>query len=71
MNMLVMANILFYKKSRHMTQSGNSIEAQVSVPTQMQNLTRLGWEISYTNSNNVHLRSLDADFWRTVGEMAM
>ena len=37
----------------------------------MQNLTQLGWEISYTNSNNVHLRGLDTDFWRTAGEMAM
>jgi hypothetical protein len=37
----------------------------------MQNLTQLGWEISYTNSNNVHLRGLNTDFWRTASEMAM
>ena len=32
-NMLAMTNILFHKKSRYTTQSGNDIEAQVSVPT--------------------------------------
>jgi hypothetical protein len=70
-NMLAMANILFHKKSRHTTQSGNSIEAQVSVPTRMQNLTQLGWEISHTNRNNAHLHGLDTDFWRTAGELAI
>jgi hypothetical protein len=33
-NILTMINVLFYKKSRYTTQSGNNIEAQVSVPTQ-------------------------------------
>ena len=32
-NMLVMTNVLFHRKSRYTTQSGNDIEAQVSVPT--------------------------------------
>ena len=31
-NMLAMTNVLFHKKSRYTTQSGNDIEAQVSVP---------------------------------------
>ena len=44
-NMLAMTNILFHKKSRYTTQSGNDIEAQVSVPTRPQNLFQLGWEI--------------------------
>jgi hypothetical protein len=32
-NILVMTNVLFHRKSRYTTQSGNNIEAQVSVPT--------------------------------------
>ena len=67
-NMLAMTNVLFYKKSRYITQSG---EAQVSVPTQPQNLSQLGWEINHTNSNNICLHSFNTDFWRTAAEVAI
>ena len=67
-NMLAMTNVLFYKKSRYITQSG---EAQVSVPTQPQNLSQLGWEINHTNSNNICLRGFNIDFWRTAAEVAI
>ena len=69
--MLVMTNVLFHKKSRYTTQSGNDIEAQVSVPTRPQNLSQLGWKINHTNSNNICLRSFNADFWRTAAEVAV
>ena len=70
-NMLAMTNVLFHKKSRYTTQSGNDIEAQVSVPTQLQNLFQLGWEINHTNSNNICLRGFNTDFWRTAAEVAI
>jgi hypothetical protein len=69
-NMLAMTNVLFHKKSRYTTQSGNDIEAQVSVPTRPQNLSQLGWEINHTNSNNICLRGFNTDFWRTAAEVA-
>jgi hypothetical protein len=70
-NMLAMTNVLFHKKSRYTTQSGNDIEAQVSVPTRPQNLSQLGWEINHTNSNNICLRGFNVDFWRTAAEVAV
>ena len=70
-NMLAMANVLFHKKSRYTTQSGNNIEAQVSVPTRPQNLSQLSWEINYTNSKNICLRGFNVDFWRTAAEVAV
>src|SRR5580692_6023507 len=70
-NMLAMANVLFHKKSRYTTQSGNDIEAQVSVPTRPQNLYQLSWEINHTNSNNICLRGFNVDFWRTAAEVAV
>src|SRR6266436_1200354 len=70
-NILAMTNVLFHRKSRYTTQSGNNIEAQVSVPTQQQNLSQLGWEISHTNSCNIRLQGFDTDFWRTAAEVAM
>ena len=69
--MLAMTNILFHKKSRYTTQSGNNIEARVSVPTRPQNLSQLGWVISDTNSYNIRLRGFDTDFWRTAAEVAI
>jgi hypothetical protein len=38
-NMLVMENTIFYRENRYTTQTSNNIEAQVSMPSQMQNLT--------------------------------
>jgi len=70
-NMLAMTNVLFHRKSRYTTQSGNDIEAQVSVPTRPQNLSQLGWEINRTNSNNICLRGFNTDFWRTAAEVAV
>jgi hypothetical protein len=69
--MLAMTNILFHKKSRYTTQSGNNIEAQVSVPTRLQNFSPLSWVISHTNSYNIRLHGFDADFWRTATEVAI
>jgi hypothetical protein len=70
-DILAMTNVLFHRKSRYTTQSGNNIEAQVSVPKRPQNLSQLGWEISHTNSYNIHLQGFDADFWCTVAEIAI
>ena len=70
-NMLAMTNVLFHKKSRYTTQSGNDIEAQVSVPTRPQNLSQLSWEINHTNSKNICLRGFNVDFWRTAAEVAV
>jgi hypothetical protein len=66
-----MTNVLFHRKSRYTTQSGNNIEAQVSVLTRPQNLSQLDWEISHTNSYNIRLRGFDTDFWRTAAEVAI
>ena len=69
--MLAMANVLFHKKSRYTTQSGNNIDAQVSVPTRPQNLSQLSWEINHTNSKNICLRGFNVDFWHTAAEVAV
>jgi hypothetical protein len=65
-NMLAMENVIFYRESKHTTQTSNNIEAQVSMPSRMLNLTRLGWAVDLTRRHDLQLRGLNTHFWRTV-----
>ena len=64
--MLAMENVIFYRESKHTTQTSNNIEAQVSMPSRMLNLTRLGWAVDLTRRHDLQLRGLNTHFWRTV-----
>ena len=69
--MLAMENIIFYRESRYTTQTSDNIEAQVSMPSRMQNLTRLGWAVDLTHRHDLQLRGLNTHFWRTVADTVL
>ena len=68
-NMLAMENIIFYRESRYITQTNNNIEAQVLMPSRMQNLARSGWAVDLTHRHDLQLRGLNTHFWRTVADI--
>jgi hypothetical protein len=66
-----MENIIFYQESRYTTQISNDIEAQVSMSSRMQNLTRLGWVVDLTHRHNLQLYGLNTHFWRTAADIVL
>ena len=66
--MLAMENIIFYRESRYTTQTSDNIEAQVSMPSRMQNLTQLGWAVDLTHRHDLQLCGLNTHFWRTAAD---
>jgi hypothetical protein len=68
-NMLAMKNVIFYRETKYTTQTSNNIDVQVSMPSRMQNLTRLGWAVNLTDCHDLQLRGLNTHFWQTAADI--